>query len=175
MAGVPCDARRQGRAAELAALPAVAALRQPRRVGSRSGLRAPTPPPALLGCADSPHHPAARRLTAHCCPLGGSSAEACCGLCLAAVGGGVYRHGGRHPPVSAQGIRTKVFLDEFRRFRRGERRSRAVRGAQVVSLMAVAEARQLFEAGSRDHLACALLIESRRAAPETAGRGTDRA
>lgn len=33
----------------------------------------------------------------------------------------------------------------------------------------VAEARQLFEAGSRDHLACTLLIESRRAAPETIG------
>ena len=38
-----------------------------------------------------------------------------------------------------------------------------------MSLMAVAETRQLFEAGSRDHLACALLIESRRAAPETIG------
>lgn len=128
MAGVPCDARRQGRAAELAALPAVAALRQPRRVGSRSALRAPTPPPALLGCADSPHHPAARRLTAHCCPLGGPSGEACGGLCLPAAGGGLHRHGGRHPPVSAQGIRTKVLLDEFRRLCRGERRPRAVRG-----------------------------------------------
>lgn len=130
MAGVPCDARRQGRAAELAALPAVAALRQPRRVGSRSALRAPTPPPALLGCADSPHHPAARRLNARRCTLGGSSGEACGGLCLAAVGGAVHRHGGRHLPVSAQGIRAKVLLVEFRRFRRGERRPRAVRGRQ---------------------------------------------
>jgi hypothetical protein len=38
-----------------------------------------------------------------------------------------------------------------------------------VTLSAVAEALQLFEAGSRDHLACTLLIESRRAAPETIG------
>jgi hypothetical protein len=40
---------------------------------------------------------------------------------------------------------------------------------------AVNGGRVLFEARSRDHLACALLIESQRAAPETAGRGTDRA
>ena len=32
----------------------------------------------------------------------------------------------------------------------------------------------LFEADRPDHLACALLIERQRAAPETAGRGTDR-
>lgn len=38
-----------------------------------------------------------------------------------------------------------------------------------MSPTAAAEARQLFEAGSRDHLACTLLIESRRAAPETIG------
>jgi HEPN domain-containing protein len=38
-----------------------------------------------------------------------------------------------------------------------------------VSSFAVAEAKQLFEAGRRDHLACTLLIESRRAAPETIG------
>jgi hypothetical protein len=38
---------------------------------------------------------------------------------------------------------------------------------------AVNRCRELFEAGSRDHLACALLIESQRAAPESAGLGTD--
>lgn len=38
-----------------------------------------------------------------------------------------------------------------------------------MSAFAVAEARQLFEAGRRDHLACTLLIESRRAPPETIG------
>ena len=38
-----------------------------------------------------------------------------------------------------------------------------------MSPTAAAEARQLVEAGSRDHLACTLLIESRRAAPETIG------
>jgi len=38
-----------------------------------------------------------------------------------------------------------------------------------VSSLAVAESRQLFEAGRRDHLACTLPIESRHAAPETIG------
>ena len=50
----PCDAHRRGRAAELAARPVDASLRQPRRVSRRSALRAPTPTAALLGCAKSP-------------------------------------------------------------------------------------------------------------------------
>ncbi|MFM7848617.1 MAG: hypothetical protein ACKO8N_08650 [Rubrivivax sp.] len=40
---------------------------------------------------------------------------------------------------------------------------------------AVNGGRVLFEAGRPDHLACALLIQRHRAAPEAAGRGTDRA
>lgn len=40
---------------------------------------------------------------------------------------------------------------------------------------AVNGGRVLFEAGRPDHLVCALQIERQRAAPETAGPGTDRA
>lgn len=46
---LPCGARGRGPAVELASRPSAAALRQRRRVGSRSALRARAPTPALLG------------------------------------------------------------------------------------------------------------------------------
>ena len=46
---LPCGARDRGPAVELASRPLGAALRQRRRVGSRSALRARAPTPALLG------------------------------------------------------------------------------------------------------------------------------
>lgn len=66
--GVPCGARSRGPVAELAARPACAALRQPRRVRARGALRARAASPALLGVAQAPRHRPTRSLL----NLGGS-------------------------------------------------------------------------------------------------------